>query len=220
MTLVAKTGYVYVKGERVPVAAPTRTWRDDSAVPSFSGLPHRPETRAVMLHHTGGEGDAIQMHSVLVERKLSVPFHVDHTGLITQFCDTEARCQHAGAANGWSIGIEVQNRANGARMQKGVAREIVIERIHGMDAARTAFTAEQMASTLALTSVLCEAYGLPLRVPMNGKDVMATVLIEAELSVYRGVLGHLHVSRAKVDPGLAILRAIVGRQHWPAPDAP
>jgi len=211
--ICSSTGYVYVGGERRFVAAPVRTWRDGD-VPGFPKLPHRRRTSAVVLHWTGGEGDAEQMHRVLVRRKLSVHFHIDHMGVITQFCDTEARCAHAGTANAYSIGIEIQNRANKVREvreQKGITRELVTEQIHGVDVTHTTFTAEQTRSALALTDALCIAYSLPFRVPMQGGDVLATTLIEAELSVWSGVLGHLHLSRAKVDPGLALLRAIAAR---------
>lgn len=87
-------------------------------------------------------------------------------------------------------------------------RSIVREAIHEVDVVHTAFRPEQTAAVLLLTAALCEHYELPMQVPMTGNDVLATVMQPGQLAVYRGVIGHLHVNRQKIDPGIAILRAI------------
>src|SRR5690606_14964258 len=172
-------------------------------------LPYRTETRGVVVHHTGGEGGGKQVHRVLRNRGLSVQFFVDHEGVIWQYADANARAQHAGVtANGWTCGIEIQNRANASPLQNGIRREVVIDSVHGVEAKRTTFLPEQVASTLALVSALCHWYGLPMVVPMDGQRVRDGALTRAELASFRGVLGHFHVTKRKIDPGLAIMRAI------------
>jgi N-acetyl-anhydromuramyl-L-alanine amidase AmpD len=199
---------IIVNGQPVYVGREVRVWTETGL--AFPALGKRTETRSICLHHTGGEGDATQVHRVLTGRRLSVQFFIDHLGIITQFCDASDRASHAGSANGWSCGIELQNRANANAVQKGIKREVLLERIHGIQAKRTTFLPEQMASALALVEALCKAYGLPEEVPMAGSDVAATVVPGIER--HRGVIGHLHLKQSKVDPGLAILRAVAARR--------
>lgn len=202
---------VIVAGQYVECDVPIVSWRERPQL-AFKGLRHRPETRAVILHHTAGEGDASQVHRTLTQRRLSVHFHVGHTGAVTQYADCEARASHAGHANGWSIGIEIQNRGNTSPVQSGIKRALVVERIHGVDVTHTTILPAQVTSVLALLETLCTAYELPFKVPMFGTDVLATVLAPTFLEQWRGVLGHMHVAREKVDPGLAVLRAVAA-QH-------
>jgi N-acetyl-anhydromuramyl-L-alanine amidase AmpD len=199
---------ILIDGHPHYVGREVRVWTETGL--EFPALGKRTETRAVVVHHTGGEGDAAQVHRVLKGRGLSVQFFIDHLGIIHQFTDASARASHAGTANGWSCGIEVQNRANANAVQRGIKREVVLERIHGKEAKRTTFLPEQVVSVLALVEVLCKAYGLPMEVPLTGSDVSATVIPNP--AMFRGVIGHLHLKATKVDPGLAILRAVAARR--------
>ena len=200
------TRAIIVGGEPVYCDADVRTW-DDTGL-GFPTLRTRSTTRAVILHHTGGEGDAVQCHATLLKRGLSVHFFVGADGTIAQYADANARCAHAREANAWSVGIEMQNRADDRKIVRGIERELVVENIHGQDATRTTFLQPQVTAALALTDALCRAYDLPFAVPMAGSRIYATALPASELATYRGVLGHLHLTRAKVDPGIAILRAV------------
>jgi N-acetyl-anhydromuramyl-L-alanine amidase AmpD len=198
-------GSILVDGHEFTCAANVRA---DNTF-KFSALPKRTETRAFVIHHTGGLGLAKQVHRTLVERHLSVHFCVEPDGTVWQYADAALRCSHAGIANAWSVGVEVVNHA-GPRLVGAEHRPVLIEKIHGADRRHTGFTAEQMTAVLALATSVCRAYGLPLEVPMAapGHDVVADVLPDPELKAFRGCLGHLHISAAKTDPGLAILRAI------------
>ena len=226
--------HVIVNGREVGCDAPVVPWEQSGL--RFDGLRTRKETRAVVLHWTGGNGLAPQVYRTLRTRKnergrvlgLSVQFVIEPNGTIYQFCDASARCQHAGSiddtnhdglqesANACTVGVEIVNPASSIANTRGIRRALVREEIHGVDQVATAFTAEQTASAIALTRALCAAYGLPLVVPMDGDQVLSTVMPEAEFATFRGVLGHLNLTTRKRDPGLAILRAIGALTHRPS----
>jgi len=197
-------GTVLVDGREARCEARVRS---DHAF-KFSGLAQRDTTRAVCLHWTGGRRGGPAVFRTLKQRGLSVQFCVDADGQIWQFCDASMRCSHATGANSWSCGVEIVNPAQSGQTAGDAPRVVVVERIHGHDTQHTTFTAEQVTAVLALTETLCKAYGLPLAVPMDGRGVLATAAKSNLLDGFRGVIGHLHLTRRKNDPGLAILRAV------------
>ena len=227
-------GYVIAGGREVLCDAPVVLWEQSGLY--FPALGKRTETRCVVLHHTGGSGLAPQVHRTLKTRTndrgkplgLSVHFCVEPNGTVYQYCDADRRCAHAGSVddsdhdgiqfsgNACSIGVEVVNPASSIANTRGIRRTLVREEIHGAEQVATAFTSEQVASTVALTRSLCAAYGLPLDVPMDGADVLATVMPEREFRDFRGVCGHLHLTTRKRDPGLGILRAVAALSRHPA----
>jgi N-acetyl-anhydromuramyl-L-alanine amidase AmpD len=160
------------------------------------------------VHHTGGEGDAAQVHRVLTERGLSVHFYIDHGGVVYQFCDADAYCSHASGANGYSVGIEIANRANAQADHAKWERDLTRETIHGQTSTATRFYPAQIAAAIALCESLSKAYGLPLCVPEDVSGMpLARVMSKGELAAYRGIMGHLHcTTKGKRDPGLEILR--------------
>jgi N-acetyl-anhydromuramyl-L-alanine amidase AmpD len=225
---------IVVGGREVHCEAPVIGWKEHGL--HFAGV-DRHETRAIVVHHTGGAGLAPQVFRTLRTRlslrtgkpmNLSAHFCVEPTGVVYQYCDANLRCQHAGSiddtdgdglqesANACTVGIEVVNPASGMQITRGVRRALVREEIHGVEQVSSAFTVEQTASTLALIHALCGAYGLPVDVPMDGDGVLATVMPEADFRRFRGVCGHLHLTRRKRDPGLAILRAVGALTRFPA----
>lgn len=229
--------YILVSGREVACDAPVILWEQSGL--RFDALGKRTETRAVIIHHTGGVGMAPQVFRTLKTRTdkrgkllgLSVHFCIEPNGNVYQFADADRRCAHAGSVddrngdgiqlsgNACSIGIEVVNPASMMASTRGIRRALVREEIHGVEQVATAFTAEQVASTLALTRTLCAAYGLPLEVAMDGEDVLSTVMPEHEFKNFRGVLGHLHLTTRKRDPGLAILRSIAALTRRPSQPA-
>lgn len=202
----------------------------------FAALGKRTQTTAVVLHWTGSTNLGPGVFETLRTRKdkatgkvlgLSVHFAIDPDGTVYQFCDATDRCAHAGShdddnrdgvrvsGNAASVGIEIVNPASSVP-DPHVQRAMVREEIHGDEQVATAFTAPQLASSIALTRSLCAAYGLPLDVPMAGGDVLATVMAEDAFRSFRGVCGHLHITRRKRDPGLAILRAVAALTRRPS----
>jgi N-acetyl-anhydromuramyl-L-alanine amidase AmpD len=203
---------IIVRGEGVPIEAVVHTWHETGL---RYELPNRGSTRVVVNHWTGSENPPEALFRNLKGRTkngLSVHFAIDAAGEIWQFADTEARCQHAGLANGWSIGIEIINRASDKRVPtRNVVRVARREEIHGRSWFYAAFTVQQIHSAVVLNEALCTAYELPLAVPMLRGDVYPTVLPVQLLRSYRGVLGHLHLDIEKPDPGLELLREIQAR---------
>ncbi len=191
-------GDIIINGRAVPLCSEVRTWHDTEL--GFAALGKRTETRAVGLHWTGGEGGGAQVHRVLKSRGLSVQFFIDQLGVIWQYADASSRCAHIGLANGYTVGIEIANRATPAVNAKW-PRDVYPERVHGKSFKCTAFYPAQVKAATELTQALCKAYGLPYETPASD-----TVLSPAELKAVRGVLAHFHVSRRKVDCGTRLLR--------------
>lgn len=201
---------ILVSGEPVYCEADVRSWHEHGL--TFPALSKRTETRAVVLHWTGGEGGGLdggqQENRVIRERRLSVHFCIEQDGTVYQYVDAGMRCAHASGANDWSVGIEVANRANGKPNEEW-PREKYFEVVHGKRFACSRFYPAQVAAAQALCSALCRAYGLPLDVPKDEAGALiAATLAPASLAEYRGVLGHYHIKETKRDPGTELLRAI------------
>jgi N-acetyl-anhydromuramyl-L-alanine amidase AmpD len=213
---------IFVRDRRIAVDPDlrVRSWHNTGL--RFDCRVRRARTRVVVLHWTSAENPPAAMHKNMREHRnergvlepLSVHFAVDQVGEVYQFCDADALCAHARGVNDVSVGIEILNRgSNMAAPHKGIERELLTEKIHGVDVPYYAFTPAQVQSVLSLTSVLCRVYGLPMRVPMRGDDVFPTELPPSERAVFTGVIGHLHAAAGgrKSDPGLALLRAVAAR---------
>lgn len=190
---------ILVRGEPVHVDAEVRT---DPTL-RFAALGKRTETRAVVWHWTGGEGGGRQVFNVLQSRGLSVHFTIDQLGVIWQYADADAYCSHASGANGFAVGVEISNRANGLGQHAKWIRDVDFDTVHGRKAPHTCFYSAQVASAKALAVALSRAYGLPFNVP-----IATTVCSKAELSTFRGHLGHYHLSERKRDPGTELMREI------------
>lgn len=211
-------GVLIAGGKELATECRVKHWRATGL--EFAGLRRRQETRHLVHHWTGGSRPGPQVFDVLKQRRLSVHLCVDPDGTVWQFCDLDRRCSHAGtlddwdkdghelSANAWSIGIEAVNPAAPRAPLKGVQRAVVREVIHGQAQDATTFTAAQTRALLELTQVICARYELPLAVPMESGDVLARVLTEPEFEAFYGVLGHFHLTKAKRDPGLALMRAV------------
>lgn len=201
------TSTITVGGEQVPCASPVTSWHEHGL--TFAGLRPRKDTHAVCHHWTAGRGLGKQVHRTLLNRGLSVHFLIEPSGQIVQYVDADMRCSHAGTANAWSVGIEIVNAAGGIPSSGQI---LLKETIHGREFVYTSFTAAQVRAALDLTESLCRAYKLPMAVPMDGRDVLATVMQPSALKAFRGVIGHFHANGGKRDPGLALLRAVAAHK--------
>jgi hypothetical protein len=177
-------GAFIIGGKLVPVAAPVLPWTETGMV--FSGLRSRTSTSGVLLHFSGSPAATpASTYRTLVQRGLSVHLALGKDGTFYQFCDLNARCVHANEANNTFIGIEISGDGN--------------------------YSAAQVKSLFAALPVILQAYDLPWQVPMSGGDVATRVLPWASLASFRGILGHYMVSGDKVDPGVALMRAVAAR---------
>jgi len=183
--------------------------------------------RAVLLHHTGGEGDAARVYRVLnggrTNRRsgkpiyLSVHFVIDQTGTITQMADLATVAYHAGRVNDWTVGVEISNIGAGDDARRWPRQEYTCM-VHGRT--RTDFLRfypEQVAAAFELTTELTAILGLPHRFPVDavGEEVSTDVVSDNILSTYHGLLGHLHVSGRKIDPSPHIMAELQARASLP-----
>ena len=201
-------GAFFMRGTPVETSAHVLTYMD-------TGLrwdePFRARTSQICIHWTGAENTPSDAFRNMSAKRYSVHFIVDQAGMAYQFADTSCFCAHASGINDRSIGIEVVNRANAAVPDKGIKRALVNELIHGQTVAYRDFLPAQVATVIALCESLCDAYEIPMVVPMRGDHVRTDVLSKPELATYRGVIGHMHTKVGKLDPGAKILRAVAAR---------
>lgn len=160
-----------------------------------------PRVESVVLHHTGGEGNAIAVYNTLKRRKLSCHLYIDQGGHIWQYADLLSTVTyHAGFMNGESIGIEIANRGR-APEQKNWSRGGYTAEVNGHAYNFLRFYPAQVAAADSLCKWLCEEFGIPFRFPMDDEGAIRTTTMDRkELDSYRGLLGHLHVSKRKIDP--------------------
>lgn len=206
---------IVVAGVRIACSAPVVLWGESNL--EFRGRSRRKVTKTVVLHWTGGEGDAQRVHRTLTAAGTSVPFFVDAHGVIWQFCDADRRTVHCPGWNATGIGIEIQNRgtALNVRLPKGVVRSEVEEVVHGRLTKYSDFTPAQVVSVVTLVRALCAHYHLPVQVPVDRKgQVITGVLSTLEAARFTGVCGHYQTPGAtKADPGPRLLRLIHGQEN-------
>lgn len=179
--------------------------------PTDAGCSRRSKpVTCVVLHWTGGEGGHEQIHRTLSTRRLSIHFTVAQDGSVMQHADpTGTVCSHAGGTmNGVSVGIEIANAGFPPAHEKW-PRQKLPARIHGRSVMTLGFYNAQTAAVLALTRHLCAMFGLPFAVPRTPDGaVVGDVMPRDARLAWRGVLGHLHISAEKADPGIALLEAV------------
>jgi len=186
----------------------------------YPGLRKRKSAcRAVVVHHTAGDGNAANIYNTLRTRKskktgqllnLGVHFTIDRDGTITQMGDIAFVLMHAGEANDWSVGIEIANRAvDRPGVTSKFPREATVEKVHGRNQKCVKFYPEQVEACKKLVNVLCELLELPKQVPMDAQgNLLRTALPPALLKVVRGVIGHWHITDSKWDPVPHILEEV------------
>lgn len=208
--------YVIVDDRQVPVACDVvdgRTlglWFDRGE----RGTRWRTEQlRAVVWHHTGGEGSTATCFRVLHGGRrsattgdpiwLSVHFHIDGDGRITQLADLAHVALHAGKANVWSIGVEIANKGLAPAATK-TPRSRYAETLHGRRLAMLRFHVHQVRAVLALAPELSRVLAIPYRLPVEEvsgvRRVTRAVLSPTQLARFSGHLGHYHLTAKKVDP--------------------
>jgi N-acetyl-anhydromuramyl-L-alanine amidase AmpD len=169
----------------------------------------------VVVHYDAA-GSAKRCFEILKdERGLSSHFLIDTDGTVYQTLDVKERAWHAGTANDRSVGIEVANIGAWPRRDPvdawyaanpvTPARPGPIRgRIQGTDLYQTDFTAAQYEALAHLVAALCRTLDVPADAPRDPDGrVRTTVLAPEGIREFAGIVGHLHVSEKKVDPGPA-----------------
>jgi len=179
------------------------------------GQPRRSNPSLIVLHWTGGEGPAAQVFRTLESRRLGVDFCIDREGNIFQFSDPgRVATSHCGRQNHRAIGIEIVNygfrwpswtRFNARKIPKSANDRIIYETIlHGQRVFVADFYARQRLSTYKLVNTLCKAFDIPIDTPdVDGR--MSTF----DRNNFKGICGHYHLSKRKLDPGTRILDDVI-----------
>ena len=210
---------VRYRGGLFPVSVPVVCGRDIPRklggtywweMPSRHLRARRDDIRAIVLHHTAGEGNGTGIFNTLVKRRLSVHFTIDSDGRIIQHADMADVTFHGGETNEWSVGIEITNRGVPPCLPRA-PRDIVQCSVHGKTRPMLRFYDVQVEAARALVRDLCELHQLPFDVPRDSSgEIITTVLPPERLATYRGILGHLHFKHTKIDPVPHIFGDIVG----------
>lgn len=196
-----------IDGQRVETPGlETISWLDDPKVPRVTdGRRRVPQSaRAIVLHTVHGKlgplADKASVPSVRAERyaryqastKREVSWHltIDTDGTIVQSADVAAwTCWHATAVNGWTVGVELVQEADGTLYRP------------------------QLAAVVALCDLLCARLGIERRVPARaGVPIVGVVpRLTGHDGPWSGVMGHRHQTRNRGpgDPGDYVFQALL-----------
>lgn len=221
---IPATPYVICDGRKVQTPFNVVGWARSGY--EFRGR-NRTVTKVVVNHATGAENPPSAVYKTLLThatygklQPLSIHFVVDRYGEVYQMADTAIRCVHAQDANAISIGIEFICRLSDFHKvpDKGVKRERVKARIHGVEVEYDELTPEQIEAGVLLNEFLCGLYALPMVVPENPDgSVYLDQLSDQASQRFVGCTAHLHWHPEKYDAGAGILRAIQARGRQLAP---
>lgn len=201
-------GLVY-RGEVVPVPGlvvvdgrSTGRWWEPSDRGARKG---KERVRAFDIHFTAGEGGPGRVVHTLRGKGLSTSFTVDRDGTIEQHADLDTVTYDSGAGNEWTRGCEVVNRGVPPAHERS-PRDVYTATMHGRERRFLAFYEEQTEAVRGLARAVCTVLEIPWRFPVDraGK-LLLRALSQSELARFEGVLGHFHLTHAKIDPGPQIL---------------
>lgn len=196
-----------IDGQRIDTPGlETISWLDDAKVPRVTdGRRRVPQaTRAIVLHTVhgklGGLSDAPSVPSDRAERYAryqasttrDVSWHltVDTDGTVVQSADVASwTCWHATAVNGWTVGVEMVQEADGTLYRP------------------------QLAAVVALCDLLCARLGIDRRVPARaGVPIVGVVpRLTGHDGPWSGVFGHRNqtTNRGPGDPGSHVFLALM-----------
>ena len=150
----------------------------------------------IVVHTTGGNGGAEQVIRTLKNRDLGIHYIIAD-GSAFQCADPEHTVTpHAGAVNGYSIGIEVRNPLTAAlpSAERGKRADVV----HGKKIKTTNVYSEDLLALCFLVNHLCDQYEIP-------KFVLDSDTDHPSHLAYHGVLAHYNITRKKIDPGRRLM---------------
>lgn len=187
---------------------------DEPGAPSFysvrraNGTPmftrpmddRRGQVKQVVLHHDGMSNSA-GCFTVLKQRGLSTHLMIDWDGTVYQPMALFDMAWHAGdQINKQSVGIDMNNPVLVNR-KGNTRREVFRGKIHGGETVSLGYTDAQYDALIAVLGGLFQIFtGIKRSAPLDpdGKVVQRRL---AEPVGFSGIVGHLHVSANKWDPG-------------------
>lgn len=170
----------------------------------------------IVVHWTAGEGSAKNCFNVLKNRKspkaprgLSVQFYGDYYGKLTQYCDLDLVALHAGAYNGRSIGIEIQNKGVPPENKK-FPRGRYLTELKGKKRSLLMFNLDQVEMLLVWLDDMCSLLDIPRKLPRDKHGEVPRVLMTPKaIAAHKGVIFHYHLSGPKIDPGTQLIDTLV-----------
>ncbi|QOJ01401.1 MAG: N-acetylmuramoyl-L-alanine amidase [Phycisphaeraceae bacterium] len=145
-----------------------------------------------------------------VSNDRSVGIEIAHIGAYPPGKDQILERWYARDEQGWQVTLPSHLGGGGVRTPGFIgrpARDGPVEgAIHGQTLVMHDFTPEQYDSLIKLTAALCTIFPeMACDYPRDaGGALVTTNLSEEALAGYRGLLGHYHVQRDKIDPGPAM----------------
>ncbi len=162
----------------------------------------REHVHQLVLHYDAA-GTSRRCFEILHHRrKLSCHFLLDLDGTIYQTLDLKERAWHAAEANDRSVGVEIANL--GAFPVRSEGMDVTGE-IHGARLHQAPFTDAQYEALAHLAAGLARVLPrIRLDAPRTPRQSVATTTLpDGEALAFPGLVGHYHLTRAKVDPGPA-----------------
>ena len=165
------------------------------------------------IHHSGLYHSSSTFEVLQNERKLSVHFILDDDGTLYQTLDLVECAWHGGKNNGYSVGIETDNRALADGVSdaydkyhcdkyKVTTHEKRMDRVQKNFINGYVFTDKQYATLIRLGKALMEIFPKIKSNPDFPRDLKGRVVKEAlvDSSKHCGFIGHYHASASKIDP--------------------
>ncbi len=166
----------------------------------FEALANRKEKVDKVVLHFDGMPDARGCYQVLIQRRLSTHLMIDWDGVVYQPLDLRDIAYHAAQVNRTGIGIDLNNPVRPNRARKLAGREVFQGRINGGVRRCLGYTDQQYDALIAVIGGLRKIFPrIKPQAPIaeDGR-VLRRRLADTN---FAGVLGHLHVSANKWDPG-------------------
>lgn len=133
---------------------------------------------------------------VFKRRGLSTHFSIDQDGTIYQLVDINDRAFHAKGHNTYTIGIDLNNPYYLKHQDKDNPRPVIESKVHGHKLGKhLGFTKEQIESLIVLLDALCTEFDIEFKTPEEAGESK-----EAKKHSYKGIIGHYHLTKNKIDP--------------------
>jgi len=190
---------------RYAMDRPVETYIEDFEWGDTGARTRREAPRQIILHYDVAF-TARKAEEILEARDYSTHFIIDGDAEATIYqCHDPATkvAYHAGAPNGYSIGIDLNNPAapkyqEADAQRRGRTRTVREQTIHGRKIDRLDYFPEQIEALNELLDLLCNVFEIPRTTPRLGGNPVSGVLHGP--SGYEGILGHYHWSEQKTDP--------------------
>jgi len=210
-----ETGEIILDGKKVAVDAPVVTWEDHGMTwtkpPNVVARELPPDL--IIWHWTGGENSPEGFYGTLNNRGLGITFYITREGYIYQYADPVIYDPKdtGGGMGRRSISLEIANYGflwPTGKLKTGRGADRVVDQgvtVHGTIYNIARFYDHQITTVAALTKVLCRELEIPMVFPREADgSILHREMTNKEKRGFKGIIGHLHKTNQKVDPGYHI----------------